>query len=1055
MSSSVLAMLRKLMAREAPAQTEPVREALRRSARTGREHAVVGASDKPVGGSVVEGDKYTVMPSSADRSAALMSGSPVLDVHTHPVGALGVRPSPEDFAYYRDKYGAQVRSGPVARELRSLIVQPPERGPRASAAYNFFATDKPLAVFDPRRIEDARYELQRGAARGKFSSIMDDPAFRDYFEYGGDIGDLMEDAASLMLLRRRAEQGLGRHELQLGNRLITPDTRATERRLFEMMTPEALELLRAKKMATGGAVKSGDEMSEEEYLARLQQLRPRSGRRAEELNQSRGVNMPLQLARGWAAGTAGLPGDVESLLRMVPLPTRGGLSRAAEKTVLPTSEEILPRIPGEDTSPAGRFFSGAGTLAGGAGVTKIARGVNRAADVAGNKMVQAITGNPQATAVGVLQEAAQMSPLAAIVKPKGGNWASGSVEGMIDKLKTTDSNMMQLLRNGDPRFVDQALLSRLETNSATIDNWLETKLSKYVKNEMATPEDPLRLQADEFAGRKAKLLAEKDKQLEKATADLERAQAERGVPPEVLTRSQARIRELRRERDYIEAQRGLHFEPPGDQARRAKVKREQAGMPTEPTAGTDVGTAWENTADAVTMTAPYRDLVNMYDGRAMPDKLRELGGEFAVKNPGARAHQIDSGASPSDLGLYHMTDELMNALDPASGLPEKLMLTPDKLQKMSVAQVAKRVDDINAWRAVQTKEANAARAANAATSVVKEYPDEGLRWVELKLPDTQNAALPEGWQIQHEKLPNAGDFYYVVDDKGNPFPGKGLVGETPEEAQQNAHRALNRGALEDALKYEGEMLSHCVGGYCDRVLSGKSRIMSLRDAEGRPRVTVELQPARQSKHPLYSQYMDEVVKPGGEYAEQYIDKTLRRHPRGDYTQETVLSDKIESDFPKWLESTHPERLAELKSLPPPVIQIKTKSNKLAAEEDIPYVLDFLNSQPFDYVNDLPRGIIDIKEYSGSLADTAQELFNKRFLTKQEMDKARRLDKKRTQQTPGFAGGGLVRFDPDEIQHLAGKFTDQFTPGYAAGGLVKYDPAEIDTIVSEMKEAFHG
>ena len=30
-----------------------------------------------------------------------------------------------------------------------------------------------------------------------------------------------------------------------------------------------------------------------------------------------------------------------------------------------------------------------------------------------------------------------------------------------------------------------------------------------------------------------------------------------------------------------------------------------------------------------------------------------------------------------------------------------------------------------------------------------------------------------------------------------------------------------------------------------------------------------------------------------------------------------------------------------------------------------------------------------------------------------------------------------------------------TPLYAAGGLVNYDPNEIDTIVSQLKEEFHG
>jgi hypothetical protein len=52
-------------------------------------------------------------------------------------------------------------------------------------------------------------------------------------------------------------------------------------------------------------------------------------------------------------------------------------------------------------------------------VAPLSRGVNRAAQKAGDVAVRAITRNPQATAQGVLREAGQMSPLASIVKPEG------------------------------------------------------------------------------------------------------------------------------------------------------------------------------------------------------------------------------------------------------------------------------------------------------------------------------------------------------------------------------------------------------------------------------------------------------------------------------------------------------------------------------------------------------------------------------------------------------------------------------------------------------------
>ena len=64
--------------------------------------------------------------------------------------------------------------------------------------------------------------------------------------------------------------------------------------------------------------------------------------------------------------------------------------------------------------------------------------------------------------------------------------------------------------------------------------------------------------------------------------------------------------------------------------------------------------------------------------------------------------------------------------------------------------------------------------------------------------------------------------------------------KTEEEAIADALKYDKR--LEEALKYEGDIMGHCVGGYCPDVESGKSRIYSLRDAKGEPHVTVEVKP---------------------------------------------------------------------------------------------------------------------------------------------------------------------------------------------------------------------
>jgi hypothetical protein len=96
-----------------------------------------------------------------------------------------------------------------------------------------------------------------------------------------------------------------------------------------------------------------------------------AGRRPESQNDRRAAaNMPMDFARGVVSGIGGAPGDIESLIRMIP-----GLERSQKlsnlvtgdhrETYLPTSEEIEKRIPLRSNTPAGRAASGLGTLAGG------------------------------------------------------------------------------------------------------------------------------------------------------------------------------------------------------------------------------------------------------------------------------------------------------------------------------------------------------------------------------------------------------------------------------------------------------------------------------------------------------------------------------------------------------------------------------------------------------------------------------------------------------------------------------------------------------------------
>ena len=65
-------------------------------------------------------------------------------------------------------------------------------------------------------------------------------------------------------------------------------------------------------------------------------------------------NAPLDFLRGRIAGTLGMPGDIESLIRLLP-----GLD---ERTYLPTSEDIEQRLPFRSDAPVSRAAAGLGSL---------------------------------------------------------------------------------------------------------------------------------------------------------------------------------------------------------------------------------------------------------------------------------------------------------------------------------------------------------------------------------------------------------------------------------------------------------------------------------------------------------------------------------------------------------------------------------------------------------------------------------------------------------------------------------------------------------------------
>ena len=203
------------------------------------------------------------------------------------------------------------------------------------------------------------------------------------------MGELAENIAPLSLLDLRKAQGMGRGEVVLSGRPLSQNPESTNTELFRIMNPSAVEFLTSKGFAEGGAVHF------DEGGAAFGVFPQMKARRAQQ-NREAAANAPLSALRGWAAGTAGLPGDIEGLARagISQLPPQlltafpalrafGIGSRADPTPQLPTTEFYNEYLPGAqlNSTPTGKAFTTAGNLLGGTGATTLARhGIKRTAE---------------------------------------------------------------------------------------------------------------------------------------------------------------------------------------------------------------------------------------------------------------------------------------------------------------------------------------------------------------------------------------------------------------------------------------------------------------------------------------------------------------------------------------------------------------------------------------------------------------------------------------------------------------------------------------------------
>lgn len=482
--------------------------------------------------------------------------------------------------------------------------------------------------------------------------------------------------------------------------------------------------------------------------------------------------------------------------------------------------------------------------------------------------------------------------MSSVVKPKGGDFPK-RIEA-IEALKTWEPDVPG------------------PTKERAVNNWLDTKLSKYIRSEMATPEDPIRKLAE---------------------------QGILHVDPEMINYDPVRY---------------------GDPDLGPKV--------TELLAQSPAAQVWEGATDYLMGSRKAGELAK--DDYIEPF-LNENPwiAEVAKKDPNRKVY-LPSEELGRFLGFDHLRDELFNSIDAESGLPPQLRLTEEQLGRMSVPDAVRHVSKINKWREKQKAEANFALANNAATVPFKDYPDQKYAWYQLKAPTNRPSV------VQSDN-----GSWSVVDIEGRQMSASFKSKESAERAL--AHLATNdprfaegatpaaRAALQDALRYEGDTMGHCIGGYCEDVISGRSAIYSLRDKKtGAPHVTIEVIP---DPDPYNLEFPERLSPENKAQFREYIRQWRVRNP-----------DVEELNYEQMNQAL---REAGVPPINNPIIeQIKGKVNKKPKEEYIPFVQDFVRSGKWGSVEELENtGLVDLMRHRPRWEAEQLQREGVRYVTPQELE----------------------------------------------------------------------
>lgn len=535
--------------------------------------------------------------------------------------------------------------------------------------------------------------------------------------------------------------------------------------------------------------------------------------------------------------------------------------------------------------------------------------------------------------------------------------------------------------NQDQRDRVQRMLD-VTKGEAALDQWAKSNLLNYVKTDLASPNDPVRQFIDKSY---ADIEAKYAKDQERAARMAERAALEPDPRRKANLTRQALTMRIDAKSDYDLGMDNISHLPREDLADvdlaypELLAQRRKEGFPEQGMGVSDPAKRYETLADDAIKVSRAGDLQitseieplivlankernavtdkinNAYTdflrGKGMSEEdvisLNKLPLPFKAENLGM-AEELQ--AAQNNLGMMFEQNRSFDAnamrdnpfvakLDPETKLYsgstfplgfDHVMdvlrqdvaagrIRPEQLNKLSVEQAVRRTQEYNLERAKTMRDAKLIQQEGFTT--YKDYPDQGYKWIELAVPEP---LLPENYKI----LPDVTNYKNPGNELYSIFDGNGNVlstGATEAEAKKLFKRKDREQQLADALKYEGDTMGHCVGGYCPDVISGRSKIYSLRDAKGEPHVTIEVVP---NQHLDYNTWFDKQP--------EEIQNRIAQRRKDDKNHDVYEG---------------PEYLAAREALPLKIKQIKGKQNAKPKDDYLPFVQDFVKGGNWSYIGD--------------------------------------------------------------------------------------------------------